>query len=378
MRSIQNSLLNYIENEDTSGSNYSNLTKLFDDIKIRQNKHELKLLLHLISVISNNHQRFTDFFTKIFQILRDLQNEIKSFFSNLSIFNIFRRNKRILLYLIDERILFIDKTIFSIIKTKKYSKFYYPEYFLTEIRPFVSTNYVNSIMSNMPEEYEHFRRVGEGYFIIVELIMKDEIDKFISYVNEHNLSLYNEPEISIIETNPIILKNNPSLIEYAFFYSSIKIINYLIENGVELTSSLWFYAIHSNNLDIIHLLESHKVEEPKKSMKGVVWESIKCHHIKMTEYLLKKKYIKVNSKWYFFQCLKYYNFNFLDEKLINESSFFTFCKYDYFYLVDKFMNENVNDTKVLLIFFVYLISLNFFLSEYLLSKNSMMFQFCIV
>lgn len=351
MKNIQNTLLAYIEGEDVSGSNYANLNKLLDDLNIRRKKHELKSLLHLISVISNHHHRFPSFFPKIFQILRDLRNDMQNFFSNLTIFNIFRKNKRILLFLFDERILIVNETIVSIIKTNKYSKFNYPEYFLTEIRPFVNDDYVDSLMYKMPEEYEKYRRIGEGFYTIVDLIIEDKIDEFVSYVNERNLSFNYIPEISIVETNPLLITNQSSLIEYAFFYGSKKIINCLIEKGVELTSSLWFYAIHSNNLDIIKILGDHEVNLPKKSFKGVLWESIKCHHVELTNYIIQKYYKELNRKSYLFQSLKYYNFNFIDEKLIDDSLFFNLCKYDYFDLVNKFLNENknidVNQTKVL-------------------------------
>ena len=43
--------------------------------------------------------------------------------------------------------------------------------------------------------------------------------------------------------------SEPTLIEYTAFYGAIQILNYLNKRGVELTSSLWIYTIHSKNAE---------------------------------------------------------------------------------------------------------------------------------
>lgn len=47
----------------------------------------------------------------------------------------------------------------------------------------------------------------------------------------------------------------PSLIEYAAFFGSIKVFNYLYKNEVKIYQSIWPLAIHGNNPELIHLLE---------------------------------------------------------------------------------------------------------------------------
>ena len=74
------------------------------------------------------------------------------------------------------------------------------------------------------------------------------------YINKTNFSVFNEIEPSIFETNPILMNENVTLIEYATFYGSIQIVQYLVNNKVELTESLWLYAIHSNNQEMIDFL----------------------------------------------------------------------------------------------------------------------------
>ena len=62
--------------------------------------------------------------------------------------------------------------------------------------------------------------------------------------------------ISLLSTiKPSIFEINKYLIEYAAFFGSIRIFQYLRFNNIELQPSLWFYAIHSNNTEMIHLLE---------------------------------------------------------------------------------------------------------------------------
>ena len=56
------------------------------------------------------------------------------------------------------------------------------------------------------------------------------------------------------------LIKNPTLFEYSTFYESIQIFQYLKTNQVKLTPSLWLYVIHSNNAEMIFLLEENHVE----------------------------------------------------------------------------------------------------------------------
>ena len=91
-------------------------------------------------------------------------------------------------------------------------------------------------------------------------------------MNRHNYYLDSKIEQSIYETNSFLLKNsieNPekqmykylnhkrlkikneiSLIEYAAFYGSIQIFQYLRMNNASLNKSLWLYAIHGQNAEI--------------------------------------------------------------------------------------------------------------------------------
>ena len=59
------------------------------------------MFLYLLAFISNNHHRDFDFFEKIFKIIIQFKDIITQKFTNLEIFLIFKKNKRVLLFLIN-------------------------------------------------------------------------------------------------------------------------------------------------------------------------------------------------------------------------------------------------------------------------------------
>lgn len=138
MTKIQENILSFIDNEDDNEENYQNIIKLFDDQKILNNPFEMKLILLLISKISNNHYRTLDFFSKIERVLLYFKDSMKENFSNNEIFAFFSGNKRILLFLFKEKIINFDFVIFNNIKgqTMKNLKYFLPEFnlFLKSIK----------------------------------------------------------------------------------------------------------------------------------------------------------------------------------------------------------------------------------------------------
>ena len=116
---IQEFLLEFLENDKIEETDFIFLINNLDNAKIRKNKHEFKSLLHMIAKISN-HRRNQFFNNKIDKILKEFQKEITHNFSNTEIFNIFISNKRILLFLFEEKIIVPDQTILSMMTKKKY------------------------------------------------------------------------------------------------------------------------------------------------------------------------------------------------------------------------------------------------------------------
>ncbi|KAK8847868.1 hypothetical protein M9Y10_018904 [Tritrichomonas musculus] len=340
-RDIQKAILNFLDDEQNSDINYQYLIKLFEDLKIYDNQYNLKLLLHLLCSISNNHHRSSDFFNKINQILFFLKESITKYFSNLSIFNIFKSNKRMLLLLIESKIMIIDRVIAIKLQSEEYKKEGYHLYFGQEISS--ALNQRKSI-----EQKENFlakRKIGENDEYICTLIQKDLIDEFISHINKTNYPIKATISQSIFETNNFLLRQQSiSLIEYAAFFGSIQIIKYLLINNVKLEPSIWLYAIHSDNAELIHLIEENHIDPKDKSYKECIKESIKCHSNDITNYF-ENNYITNNDEYSSFihnQSIKYYNFEFIQDRMI-EKSFIYFCKYDYIFIVDVlFRTKNVD------------------------------------
>ena len=325
-------------------------------------------LLHLISKIGNNYHSFANFFSKIERILLFFKEDIPKYFSNSEIFNIFKSNKKILLFLIEQQIIVIDEYIAKkIINTDKFINAKYPQYFQPEIQPFINekwfpkydpntkkNEWVEEIKKELPENFYERRKEGQNDSQICDLIRNDMIDEFIVHVTRNGVSLNSKIQPSIYETNSFLLKSQIqnrqedyefSLIEYAVFFGSIQIFNHLLLEGVKLTPSLWPLAIHGKNPEMIHFLEDNHVELEDESYKQVFYESIKCHHNDIANYFINNflQNDEENSENTINQCLKYYNFAFLKSESISESSFCYLCKYDYCALVNKFLKDKIID-----------------------------------
>ena len=340
MKKIQEQLLLFIDDEKNTEENFQNLKDIFINTKIKDNRYELVSLLHLILQIGNYHYRFNNFFSKLEQIITFFKEDIKNYYSNSEIFNIFKSNKRILLFLVEEQIMIIDSNIAKKFITKEeYIEAKYPHYFYPEIIPFENEQFfpiyiedrypynknkwITELKEELPKDFYEQRKKGENDDKICEIIRNDDIKEFQNYTNQNKISLDSKINKSIYETNPfLILKrgsnfllnksSNISLIEYASFFGSIQIFNYLKNNDVNLTSSLWPMAIHSQNLEIIHILEENNVKIKDDNCKKIFYDSLKCFSNDMANYFFKKYLNNENDNENIIKkSLKYYNFNFL-------------------------------------------------------------------
>ena len=77
-------------------------------------------------------------------------------------------------------------------------------------------------------EFDEKLKIGENDSYICHLIRNDSIEKFVIFVNQTNLNLSSQIKSSIFETNLFLIKNDETtLIEYAAFFGSIQIFQYL-------------------------------------------------------------------------------------------------------------------------------------------------------
>ena len=236
------------------------------------------------------------FFKKILQILNYIIKEKNCLLSNIEIYHIFKSEKLLLLHLFESQILIPDESISnSIIKNQEdLNGFKYCHFFYHIIKPFISETeqkkiedeILNITSSETLNEFNEKIHIGENDLYICSLIREDLVEEFISYVNRKNLTLWKvKIPVSIYETNSFLIGKELTLVEYAAFFGSIQIFQYLKMNGVKLKGLLWHFAVHSKNPDLIHLLEENHVIPSDKIYEQCLLESIKCHHNEIAEYI---------------------------------------------------------------------------------------------
>ena len=376
----------FIDEENNSEGDFEDLINFLKAEKYEENPDEFKIVLHLINNISNNHHNYPTFFEKIERILSFYFEYIKQSFTNSELFNIFQNNKRILYFLIQNKIIIVDQYIAQQIFKKDDKndnifpnyfvpspKFFRPKrsttrnyryYFFMEIKQFLGEQNQIDIgrellkrCQHFSKEYERNRQKGENESYVCELIRQDLVKEFIIYYNKNNFSLSDEVKESIFETNPLLMKKRATLIEYAAFYGSIQIFQYLKFNGIELTPSLWLYAIHSNNPEIIHLLEENNIKPEKQTFVECLKESIKCHHNNIANYILTNlidQKVEINEKNFnenqFAFGFHYHNYEFIQNFFNLQFIFYYACLYDYFSIVKLLLKLKKIDLRKKIIF----------------------------
>ena len=340
-QSLQKNIIEFTENECLTEEKYENLIQIIDNQQIKETPEKLEEFLFLLSNISNNHNRTNFFIKKIKKLIKSCKIEIKQTFSNSKLFNIFKTNKKILIYLIEEEIITIDESIANEIQSPQFDRFEYFHFFYPEIKSFIDED--SDQKFEMPKEFIKNREIGENDNYICHLIRNDSIDEFISFCNQKNLFLSTQIESSIYETNPFLMTNKPSLIEYSAFFGSIQIFRYLFYNKAKYSpSSLWLYSIHGNNPELFNFLEENNIKPTDEFYKKCLLESIKCHHIDITNYFEANYINNANSNEYKNKVLKksfkYRNYMFFDNDLNNKNIMFYSCMFNYITIV-KFLVE---------------------------------------
>lgn len=363
MKRIEKAVLEFVEEESNAEENYENLMKTLKDEQISEDRPKFELFLRLINQISNEHQRVSNFINKILRILEEEKKDVKKHFSNSEIFDFFADNKRILLFLFEEKVIIIDDYIFSEITSKKYNKKNYEEYFLPEIKEFLRDEKNQKrfkehkllknedfVKTEISEDFYDKRREGENDNYLCYLIRSDLVKDFGVYMNRHNLSFDISVEESIFETNSLILaKSDLKLIEYASFYGSIEVIKYMKMNyEIELTSIMWFYAIHSCNSELIRYLEDNHVEPPTNNYNYVLRESIKSHHNDVSNYviynLIEEENLKkdIENKYHgnlYRYAIEFDNYLFFPTDFKSKNIFLYLCEFNYHTLVKLCLEE---------------------------------------
>lgn len=240
----------------------------------------------------------------------------------------------------------------------EYSSYKFHYYFFPEIKDFLDAKTIADIKNKLSDvDFDKNRKIGENHSEITRIIRNDLIDDFIVFVNQTNIPLNYKIKSSIFETNLFLLKRQTSLIEYAAFFGSIRIFKYLSLKGVDLKPSLCFYIIHSGNAELFSLLGENKIIANEKDYEHCLEESIKCHQIELSDYIIGN----LNSKNKILErlnilSLKYYSFSYTEIKFINKLLFFDLCEFDYFYIVELLLNaKDIDINSIFINKFLFLI-----------------------
>ena len=388
-KELYDSFLEYINDEDDNDVIFETFINNLSVDELQEDKEEFKSILYLINEISNHHHRYAGFMHKIERIFLFFQKFIKQTYSNQEIFDIFKNNKRILLFLFKQQIINVDETIVKELPQNKrlipkFFRFYFTEagkenlpkysvynrstsrnynyYFFPEIKSFLSEkekcrieNFL--LKQNLIESFEINRQIGENESYVCQLIREDSIEEFDAYINRTNSSLSSIIPDSIFETNSFLQKNRPSLIEYSAFFGSIQIFQYLRLKSVKLTPSLWLYAIHGNNPEMIHLLEENGVKPSNSNFVECLKESIKCHHNGISNYILNnlmEMNIEINSNNFIANRVAYgfhyHNFEFIQNYDNIQFIFYYACLYDYLPIVKLLLETGQIDLNQKIVF----------------------------
>ena len=130
---------------------------------------------------------------------------MQKYFSNSEIFYIFKDNKRILLFLLEEKMMITDESIFYIITRSEYASMNYVEYFQPEIKPFITeeniekycrkneslkdSEFIERMNKDVESNFYEKRREGLNDDYLCELIRDNQIKEFIKFTEQRNLSL---------------------------------------------------------------------------------------------------------------------------------------------------------------------------------------------
>ncbi|KAK8895179.1 hypothetical protein M9Y10_023621 [Tritrichomonas musculus] len=236
----------------------------------------------------------------------------------------------------------LNFTFNDYIQKKTFSSKYYCLF--PEIKPFLDKNCEVYLDSQTQEDIKEQRKVEYADNYILQLVQKDLIDEFISYINKTNFKLNDEIKKSLLETNIFLSNiNSLKLIDYAAFFGSVQIFKYLISRNCEMTPKLMLFAIHGRSPEIIHIIEEKSIIQDEKMYKDCLKFAIRCHHNELAHYIL-ENYVDENdeeiSTFIFKQSLKSYNFAFIKIEMINSNYLFDVCKRDYFFFTRAILQAN--------------------------------------
>ncbi|KAK8840104.1 hypothetical protein M9Y10_031041 [Tritrichomonas musculus] len=346
-KKIYELLLIFLDSPNNEQNNFLSLINIIIKLKIHENGELLENFLRLVSCICSNRQRKSNLIPKTLQIIQYFQDQIKQTLSNISIYKIFEDDRLLLLHLIENGLITFDLDVFRDMATYKAPNchFFKPEIQkvtegieLTDFeRQFVSETAVS-------DDFEEKRHRGENDSYLCEVIRSDMIHEFIRYTSQKKIPLSRSIERSIFESNNFLNENDPTLIQYACFFGSLKVANYLLQRKVEVEPSLMVYAVHSRSAAMLHFVEENCTETTISLFNECVSEGIKCHHNEIACYFI-NNYLFENDEAVVCSALKHHNYEFFPDDFSKNNGFFYLCSNNYSEIVDLYIKMKEEEIK---------------------------------
>lgn len=332
-KEIYSHILNFIDNIHNSNDDFQVLANIFTKNNISQNQEELINIFSCIISIIKNHRRHPCFFKNICNIILYFSTDIPKIFSKETLFEQFKDIPQVLTFLLQNKILIFDQDIFhkrfenSNSKDHQYKITLYPGYrdFLRKkSKRKAIENTISKIDPNLLSTIDEKVQIGENDSYICTIIRQDAIQDFVCYINLTNKPFNSFIPFSLFESNSILRKKGKiTMIQYAAFQGSLKILQYMSQKEAEFDQSLWIFGIHSNNAKILHFLENHQVPLPKGGYETCLIEAVKCHHNDIVRYI-ENNFILKESENIFWYSHKYQNWSHFPD---NIDTFFSEIKH---------------------------------------------------
>ncbi|KAK8887631.1 hypothetical protein M9Y10_038684 [Tritrichomonas musculus] len=364
-------LLYYIKNDDNTESNFRALTNMITSHKIQESREEVKEFLHLLTLVSCNYHRCLNFYKKIESIILFFVNDIKKYFSNNEIYEIFFINKRVLLFLIQQKILLIDDFVLRQIIDRNYYTYFYPEIkqHFDETNRQIIEDELYRYDSHVFDNFDEKRYDGENEHYICRIIRQDLIHEFSIYFNLNQITNPYIPK-SIFETNNFLIENSPTMIDYALFFGSYKIVNFLIHKNHKIFYSSLKYCVFSNDQRLIHLCEENiKDDTSRHFINQIIVNSIRCYNNNVAYYFMNKSAENLEPSNFYEVGIACHNYSF-SPTILDDNNIKQLLQYNYLTVLMHYLNDKVDDGEAniresfflsiqIFIFNIFLYSFNF-------------------
>ncbi|OHT11575.1 hypothetical protein TRFO_18941 [Tritrichomonas foetus] len=333
-------LSNYLTNEDVKGN-----LALYD------------AFIRMVSYTSLIRPSNSTIFTKITSLIDDLYEKhcLNELFYPATIFELFRNNKRLILYLLEKQ--HIDITLITNEIHSRYNMDYFV-YFLPEIKKFNFSIYkqlktefrsdlkyykLKNIIKKPNRKELYKNRDGDN---IRKIIQNDDLDSFLKIIASNETFNLNSKIRMLFESNEILIKDYEgiTLLDCSIFYGSINIFKYLRLNKADYSSQSLLFSIVGGNIEILHILE----EETQPNFSDYhLFQAVKYHQLDIMDYIMSSNSFDAsNYRQDFIKLeLSSYNFEKISEFLTiysNQPSFIdnflsNLFPYPKLYLINEFL-----------------------------------------